>query len=440
MKRRILFLFWALAAAPAVSAGVADTLTLSLAECRRRALASSEAVGQAALRERQADFDRQIARAAYLPALDATALGAYMLPDMDMMGMKLRMHGTYVAGLSLTQPLYAGGRIQAGERLARTGRQVAAEQSRLSRHDVLQDVDQAYYTYVATRGKVRVVERHLALADTLCRQVRTACAAGMATESDWLRAQAGRSRVRYQLQKAEHGALLCRLALCRAIGAGPEVQIIPTDTVFADAWADAPAEQTTPAARPELRLLELRVDVARHQERMARADMLPSVGLQAGYVWFGGIDMKGTAAGTAGEPVPFKQEIRDGNFVAMLAVKVPLFSWGANRSKIRKARLDTELAGLELQKNRRLMQLELQQARLGVADAAALIRTARLALSQATENLRVLQNRYNAAMAPLSDLLQAQADWQTAEGDLIEAQAQYKINQTAYLRAAGRLE
>lgn len=75
-----------------------------------------------------------------------------------------------------------------------------------------------------------------------------------------------------------------------------------------------------------------------------------------------------------------------------------------------------------------------------MADAAALIRTARLALSQATENLRVLQNRYNAAMAPLSDLLQAQADWQTAEGDLIEAQAQYKINQTAYLRAAGRLE
>ena len=440
MKRRILFLFWALAAAPAVSAGVADTLTLSLAECRRRALASSEAVGQAALRERQADFDRQIARAAYLPALDATALGAYMLPDMDMMGMKLRMHGTYMAGLSLTQPLYAGGRIQAGNRLARTGRQVAAEQSRLSRHDVLQDVDQAYYTYVATRGKVRVVERHLALADTLCRQVRTACAAGMATESDWLRAQAGRSRVRYQLQKAEHGALLCRLALCRAIGAGPEVQIIPTDTVFADALADVPTEQTTPAARPELRLLELRVDAARHQERMARADMLPSVGLQAGYVWFGGIDMTGTAAGTAGEPVPFKQEIRDGNFVAMLAVKIPLFSWGDNRSKMRKARLDTELAGLELQKSRRLMQLELQQARLGVEDAAALIRTARLALSQATENLRVLQNRYNAAMAPLSDLLQAQADWQTAEGDLIEAQAQYKINQTAYLRAAGRLE
>ena len=51
-----------------------------------------------------------------------------------------------------------------------------------------------------------------------------------------------------------------------------------------------------------------------------------------------------------------------------------------------------------------------------------------------------MQNRYSASMAPLTDLLDAQSQWQQAESNLIEAQTQYKIYETAYLRATGQLE
>ena len=44
------------------------------------------------------------------------------------------------------------------------------------------------------------------------------------------------------------------------------------------------------------------------------------------------------------------------------------------------------------------------------------------------------------SMATLTDLLDAQSQWQQAESNLIEAQTQYKIYETAYLRATGRLE
>lgn len=60
-------------------------------------------------------------------------------------------------------------------------------------------------------------------------------------------------------------------------------------------------------------------------------------------------------------------------------------------------------------------------------------------MRQADENLRVMRNRYAASMAPLTDLLDAQSQWQQAESNLIEAQTQYKIYETEYLRATGSL-
>lgn len=94
------------------------------------------------MRSGQAELDRQIAKTAFLPKFDASAVGAYMLPDMDMLGMEMRMRGTYMAGVNLTQPIYAGGKITTGNRLARIGEETAAEQLRMTRMDVLVEADQ----------------------------------------------------------------------------------------------------------------------------------------------------------------------------------------------------------------------------------------------------------------------------------------------------------
>ena len=153
------------------------------------------------------------------------------MPDMDMMGMELRMRGTYMAGISLTQPIYAGGKIMAGKRLARIGKESAGEQLRMARMDVLVEADNAYWTYIAVERKVRMLEGYCARMDMLRRQVDAALAAGMATENDLLRIEAKYSEVRYQLQKVRNGSDLCRLSLCRVIGAELDTEIVPTDTV-----------------------------------------------------------------------------------------------------------------------------------------------------------------------------------------------------------------
>lgn len=412
-------------------------LRLSLDECRKMALVHNEALQQADNALRQAELDRQIAKTAFLPKFDASAVGAYMLPDMDMMGMELRMRGTYMAGVNLTQPIYTGGKITTGNRLARIGEEVATEQVRMTRMDVLVEADNAYWTYIAVGRKVRMLESYHAQMDTLHRQTEAALAAGMATENDLLRIDAKRTEIHYQLQKVQNGADLCRMSLCRIVGADFDTQIEATDTIFVASQPVGLSAET--AARPELHLLEKQIAAGKEQIRMARADMLPTVALTANYMYYGNIKLNGmTDAG--GTMIPFSQEFRDGIGMAMLSVQIPIFHWGENRKKVRKARYELRNAELDLQKNTRLLNIEVQQAVRNVQDGYGLIRTAEKGLRQADENLRVMRNRHTESMASLTDLLDAQSQWQQAESNLIEAQTQYKIYETEYLRATGRLD
>ena len=150
--------------------------------------------------------------------------------------------------------------------------------------------------------------------------------------------------------------------------------------------------------------------------------------------------MKGISTSADGINVPFSKTYGDGSALAMLSVSIPIFHWGEGSKKVRRAKIDLMNAELDLHKNRRLMDIEVQQAVHNVQDGYHMISTAKVSLDQATENLRVMKTRYDTSMSPLTDLLDAQSLWQQAESNLIEAQTQYKIYETEYLKAIGKLE
>ena len=413
-------------------------MKLSMEQCRDMALTTSEELKQADNRLRQAELDDKIAATARLPKIEGSATGAYVLPDIEMTGMELAMRGAYMAGLTLTQPIYTGGKISAGRQMARLGRQIADQQLRMTRMDVLVDADNAYWSYIAVRRKVRMLESYSTQMDTIYKQTSSAVAAGMAIENDLLRIEAKRTEIEYQLQRARNGADLCRMALCNVIGAPLDTAIEPTDTTFN---IESPTAMSLDIARrPEVGLLEKQIDVNMQRIRDARSEMLPTVGLSAGYSYYGNIKLKGFADMGNGTTVPYTQEFRDGIGIAMLAVKIPIFHWGESRKKLHKARYELDNSQLELQRNMRLMSIEAQQAVQNVEDGYRMIHTAESGLRQAEENLRVMRNRYAAAMSPLTDLLDAQSQWQQAQSNLIEAQTQYMIYRMDYLRATGQLE
>lgn len=415
-----------------------ERIDLTLGMCRQMALEHSEELRQAGNNVQKADLDRKIAGTAYLPDISGSATGIYMLPDLDIMGMDLIFHGSYLAGISLMQPIYAGGKIVTGKRLAEIGQDTAREQERMTRADVIYSADEAYWTYIAVMWKVRMLESYCSMVDTLAVQTSTASEAGMAVDNDVLKVKAKQSELAYQMRKARSGAELCRLALCNIIGADEDCEIVPADTVVT---VDVPMSGDADiSGRPEVKLLESQIKAKEQMVRMTRADFLPSVGLSVGYSYFGNFKFRTFADMGGGNMQPVTQEFRDGIGMAMLGVQIPIFHWGEGRKKVKKARLDLENSRLDLERNTRLMSIEARQAEQNLNDGFALVESAETALDQAEENLRVVTDMYNVDMAPLSDLMDAQAQWQQSAGNLIEAKTQYRIYETAYLKATGRLD
>lgn len=413
-------------------------LSLTQADCRELALQRNEEVQKATNALQQAELDQKIAFSSYLPKFDGMVSGSYMFPDVEMTGMELQIHGMYLAGISVTQPLYAGGKIRAGNKLAQIGRESAAESRRKTRMEVIAEADKAYWNYIAVQQKVRMLEAYRTQMDTLYQQVETAVKAGMGTDNELLRITSKRSEINYQLQKAQNGNELCRLALCHVLGEPLETQILPTDTLI----QVTPPEQLDEGidARPEFKLLKQQIAAQEQQVKMARGNILPQIGLSAGYAYYGNIKLKGMTADPQGNYIPFTQKMDDGIGLVMASVSIPLFHWGEGLRKVKKAKLDLQNAQLDLQQNSRLLTIEVRQAIQNLTTGYNLVQTAALGSKQAQESLRVMRNRYTHGLSTLTDLLEAQSQWQQAESNRIEALTQYKIYETEYKRCTGRLE
>ena len=423
--------------AVAQSSGAA--LTLNVEKCREMALAGSEDIKKGTNSLTQSGLDRKIAISAFLPAVEATGTGLYMAPDMEMSGMEMIMKGTYMAGVMLTQPIYAGGKILTGKKMAEAGESAAEEQLRAAKASVIYDADNAYWTYVAVLQKQEMMNVLAAQLDTLFSQIGVASSAGMATGADLLTVKAKRSEVEYQVRKVANGVALCKMALCRVVGVPFDTEIAVEDVAVPEEFTRIATGNVSVADRPEMKLLETGLEVSRLKVRMTRGDYLPTLALVGGYCAFGNMKMKTMVDSGGGNYVPYTQKIGQDMGVAMVSLNIPIFKWGQGYNKVRKAKLDVDNAALDLQKNSRLLELQANQAAFNLSDSYNLIAAAKDGKAQADENLRVTENRYHASMCPLSDYLDAQFQWQQARSNLIEAFTQSRIAETDYLMATGAL-
>lgn len=414
-----------------------EEIILSLDKCRQMALENSEDIKQSDNAVLTAKLSKQEAFASYLPKIEGSFSGLYMTPDIDAMGMNLILKGVYLAGISLQQPIYAGGKIYQANKMAQIGKECAEIQKKQIRSEIITQADNAYWTYIAVLQKVKMMETYLDYIQTLYDNVSVSVDAQMATRNDLLRIQTKQSELQYNLQKAQTGKELCRIALCNTIGVDFASEIIPIDTIIS---VDIERSyDVTIDSLPEILLMQKNIEVKQRQQKIAFADYLPTVGIGAGYSYAGNIKTEGTTE-YEGQTVPFSQTYKQGQGYAMLSVSIPIWNWGATSAKYKKAKIETENAESELDKNSKLLQIRAIQSQKNLENSYSMITTADLGVKQAEENLRMMQDKFDASLCTLTDLLDAQSQWQQAQSNLIEAQTQYMIYKTEHLKNTGRLQ
>ena len=345
------------------------------------------------------------------------------LPDI---GIKVGLRGVYMAGVQLLQPVYMGGKIRTAHLMAKTGEWMADENLRLNRSEVLLETDKAYWQLMRVQEQIRATKAYRKVVGELVQNIGDAEEVGMTSSNEVLKVKVRYNEAELMLQKAENGLVLSRMNLCRLIGLDLHTEIVIRDTLPETITPGILGEGEDITERPDYHLLKKEVELKQQQIQLTRSEFLPQIGVSVGYGYGGGLELNGKSDANA-------------SLNAMASVQIPVFYWGEGRNKVRAAQTEQEMTQLNLEKSAQLMELEVASTRFNIKDAQKRIEMCRDALVQAKENLRISQAEYEIGTESLSNLLEAQAQWQDAWSQWVDAKAILQLSETEYLKAIGRL-
>lgn len=456
--------------AGAVSAPVSTAETYSLDSCRAMALSNNKELMVKAERVRQAGYQRKQAFAAYLPALDFAGGYTYnqkklSLFDSDQLlptksfnlatqsyefnvvtnpithqpvttpdgtpipsevalipkeAMEFDIHNVFFGAVTLTQPIYMGGKIVAMNRLAKIQEEANRMLQENESQNVIYAVDAAYWTVVSLNAKHRLAKSYVNLLDTLDRNVKLMLDQGVATRSDLLSVDVKLNEANVDLLKVENGLSLSRMALAQICGLPVHSDINVADEGVAQAIPSAEIAtrynmEEVYSRRPDLRALEMASEATVQQKRVALSEMLPNIALIGSYSFTNPNMFNG-----------FKNRF-GGAFSVGVMVKIPLWHWGGNYNGYRAARSAETISKIQVADAREKIDLQVSQAAYKAQEAVKTYLATESNLAKAQENLRTATLGFREGVITTDDVMAAQTAWLKAHSENIDAMIDVKL-------------
>lgn len=316
-----------------------------------------------------------------------------------------------MASAMAVQPIYMGGKIVAGNKLAQIGVEAAELQQQMAERDKLLQVEESYWLCVSLKEKQQTLNDMQSLLDTLYQTVNTAVEAGLVMNNDLLRVQLKMDETNTQKLQLSNGIRLAIMALCQSVGIDYSDSIVLTDTMQALDSVSWFSITDTSYVRPEQQLLSLNVRAEQLQKRMAVADALPKVVAGASYYYTNAV-----------------LDRHSHNGVVSVAVQVPLTAWWETSHKIREHNRNIENAQWQQQDYNEQLQLQSIQDLTAVEESRLLIEQHQRSVATAQENYRIALLAYENGLQTIAELLEAQTLLSAAKNQLTDAQISYRIN------------
>ncbi|MCM1109767.1 MAG: TolC family protein [Clostridium sp.] len=470
-----------IAASPTDSAAQ-TTQTVSLDSCRRMALANNKQLRIRAEQLRGAGYTKKEAFAAYLPSIDFAGGYLYNQKEISIFGsdqllpvknfnlqtqqyefslvknpmtgepvkgpdgqyipeqialipksaMEYDIHNVFFGAVTLTQPVYMGGKIVAMNKITRFAEEAAGKLRDNEAENVICAVDGAYWQVVSLKAKYRLAISYLALLDSLRDNVSAMLAQGVATRSDLLSVDVKLNAAQVDLVKVENGLTLSRMALAQVCGLPVNTPLQLDDEDNENPAPPAPEPLTYDmdqvyAARPDLQALELSVRVMEQKERVALSSMLPNVALVGSYSFSNPNLFDG-----------FRRRF-SGAFSVGAMVTIPIWHWGGNYNKYRAAKTETAAARLQVEDARELIDLQVSQSNYRMQEATKTYQMTQTNMAKADENLRSAQLGYREGVLTADNVMEAQTAWLKASSERIDAMIDLRLCHVYLEKALGRL-
>ena len=327
--------------------------------------------------------------------------------------------------------------MTAAYRMSQIGADVAVSNVRLTESEVKVAIEEAYYLVVQAKEMGKVARSYHATLTEVKKTVEAAFRHGMSTRNDIMKVQVPLNEADLSVQKADNATRLAILNLCHLIGLPldtPLDVIMPdmdTDRLISDcdAYVSALGERRLMSveSRPEYEMVSQKAELARQQVKLAKSDLMPTVALNASYMYMNGGEL-------AGEKLMDK-----GSAYVGLVVNMPLDFFGATTNKVRSAKAAYQMAQLEQQDICEKMTLEQNQSWNAYDEAKTELKLCDSAYKQSEENVRLSMQQYEVGFETLSDHLEAQALMQQCAANLVKARCQLLLQRSKLAKALGRM-
>ena len=429
----------------------AEAQTLSLDSCKQLAIKNNKKIIEATYELQASEEVRKNAYTNYFPKISASAMAMrspdYLIkgsiPEMNLPvydGDPANLAGATqyayfpsipinavdylnMASVSAALPLYAGGQIRNGNKLAALGEEVSRKQQTLTKTDVLVRTEQLYWTIIALNEKLKTLDSYNALLDTLNRDVTNYTKAGLVQKNDLLKVQLKQNELQSNRLKLTNGISLTRRALCQHIGIAYDSTLVLTDQpVVSTLYSGSLIINEAIASRPEYQMLDKAAEAEELQKKMTRGELMPqlALGAMAAYV----------DVANSGITQKF----------AFASLSIPITDWWGGSHKLKQQNLKIEKARNKLSETSELLELQIKQADNEVKENFDQVKLAQKSVEQARENLKVTDDNYRSGNIGISDLLEAQALFQSSKDNLANSRCNYKIAMSKYLQAIGKYE
>ena len=430
---------WPAQAAPA-------PLALSLRQALEMGMANSLALRGRRLSVQENQALQGVARARFLPKLDIVGLGTYgqvgssvgfisNLPSIGDLNFDLGGNGYALiqnafanVGLALNVPVldFARGPLQQAARFGVIAAQAEqSEQQRRSRFDI----ESAYFNAQLAEAQIPVWRQSVLLSTTLQKDVGAIRRQGLAARIDTLQAEALVQTDRQGLDEALAQRQIAFSALARLLNLPADQPLTVTDQLVpAPGWPLGLQQSVARALaqRPALEALQNQRQAQRAQVQLARASRLPSVGLLLG----GGINgdwlsvpvlNSRTQAGVNGNSVSLPGASTSGSasgsfydWGGVLTLRQPLFDGGMSRESTALAKRRLEQGQVAIEQAQQAITQNVETWYANHQAAGPQIQAATAAARAGQEAVRDALLRYKAGIAPITELLLAQRNWQLA--------------------------
>jgi outer membrane protein TolC len=399
--------------------------TINLQDALARARQYGGQIQSANLAVLLAREDRIQARAARLPSVNAFNQFIYTEGNGTPSGVFVANDGVHIYNeqaiihqelLSLVRRGEIN-RAAAAEAVARAKVDVA---SRGLNGTVIQD----YYAIVSAQRRVANLQISVREAERFFDITQKQEKGGEVAHSDVLKSQIDLQQRQRDLKEAQLAIEKAKIALDVLIFPNFSSDFSVVDDLQQPALLPPIPEVKTQAAAtsPDIRAAAAGVQGAGYDVSVARYGYLPSFALDLFY----GIDANQFAARThyRNSEIPYRQNL---GYVAQATLNIPVWNWGATRSKVKQAELKRDQARLDLSVAQRTLQSNLAAAYAEAQVAQAQIDSLRSSVDLATESLRLMVLRYQAGEATVLEVVDAQNTVTLARNAYDDGLTRYRV-------------